>query len=162
VNATLTVTVGLPRSGKSTYATHMARFLHLPVVCCDEIRKAMGAYPFIPESEPLVRYTEQTMVKALLGAGCPHVIIDSTNLTRAIRAAWESLVPGVAVEYVYVPTSAELCIERAKATGQPYLVPVIERMWLTFESLTADEYTRAMDIDGNLASYADIPWSEPS
>lgn len=43
----LVITVGLPRSGKSTWA----KTLGAPIVSCDAIRQALGVYPFVPKAE---------------------------------------------------------------------------------------------------------------
>ncbi len=79
----------------------------------------------------------EIMVRALFGAGHPIVIYDETNYSRAARDkmksdAWESF-------YIDLPTSPDECKRRAIATGQPDLLPVIDRMWARHEPLEDDE-----------------------
>ena len=71
----LILTVGLPRSGKSTWARSQA----YPIVCPDEIRTALHGHRFIPEAEPFVRAVAKVMVRALFGAGHQCVIFDGSN-----------------------------------------------------------------------------------
>src|SRR5216683_5886868 len=81
---TLFLTVGLPRSGQSTWA----RGTNTPIVCPDEIRLALHGQRFIASAEPLVWAIARIMVSALFGAGHPRVILDATNLTKARRDEW--------------------------------------------------------------------------
>src|SRR5882672_916000 len=57
----LICTVGLPRSGKSTWA----RSQSFPIVCPDAIRIAIHGQRFISEAEPFVWATAKAMVRAL-------------------------------------------------------------------------------------------------
>lgn len=79
---TLLMTVGLPRSGKSTWARKQ---FGVPIVNPDSIRLAMHGHQFIKSAEPFVWATASTMVEALFLAGHPTVILDATNVTRATR-----------------------------------------------------------------------------
>lgn len=54
------------------------------------------------------------------------VMIDETNLTVGQREWWKKLDPK-AVE-IRLNTSADECKRRAVASGQDYLIPVIDRM----------------------------------
>ena len=78
---TLTLTVGLPQSGKSTWAMQQG----VPVVNPDSIRLAIHGQPFIGDAEPFVWATARTMVNAMFIAGHQHVILDATNTTRKRR-----------------------------------------------------------------------------
>jgi predicted kinase len=72
---TLIMTVGLPRSGKSTWAIAQGH----PVVCPDAIRLALHGQPFIATAEPVVWATAKLMVASLFEAGHGVVILDATN-----------------------------------------------------------------------------------
>lgn len=67
----LLVTVGLPRSGKSTWAKQQGA----PVVNPDAIRLALHGQAFLQEAEPLVWVMAKYMVEALFLAGHSTVIL---------------------------------------------------------------------------------------
>lgn len=83
---TLIMTVGLPQTGKSTWA----RTRHVPMVNGDSVRLALHGQPFIVEAEPMVSCVQQLMVRALFIAGHDVVILDGTHTTRASRDRWIS------------------------------------------------------------------------
>ena len=62
---TLILTVGLPRSGKSTWAAQTG----WPIVNRDAIRLALHGQAYIQDAEDMVTAIETYMVKALFGAG---------------------------------------------------------------------------------------------
>lgn len=121
-NHKLILTVGLPRSGKSEWA----KTTGLPIVSPDAIRLALHGQRFLAMAEPFVWAITYLMVHALFLAGCPCVIVDATNTTAARRDAWEK--KGYDIGYQVFTTSVATCIERAIATEQQDLIPVIERM----------------------------------
>lgn len=118
----LIMMVGLPRSGKST----IAKSLDIPIVDTDSIRKALGVFPFIAESETVVWMIAKYMVRALFFAGHTEVVLDATNLTKQSRAEWKSNLYDIV--YYPVTTPVEVCIERAVKNEQYELIPIIERM----------------------------------
>lgn len=120
----LIMTVGLPRSGKSTWAKYQGS----PIVNPDSIRLALHGQPFIPEAEGVVWETAYLMTKALFIAGHHTVIIDATNITAHLRDVWEKKFPDCEYVYRFFNADKETCIDRAITDGKEYLVPVIERM----------------------------------
>jgi len=129
----LYLTVGLPRSGKSTWARSTA----LPIVSPDAIRIAIHGTAFRKEAEPLVWATAKIMVASLFEAGHPKVILDATNITRARRddwidARWDR-------EFVLFQAHERTCIERLDASNAEELTPVIWRMSDALEWPTAAE-----------------------
>lgn len=82
----LILTVGLPRSGKSTWAMQQG----VPVVNPDAIRKSLGVYPFNPDTEDMVWTVARYMVKSLFAAGHKVVVLDATNVTKRRRDEWRS------------------------------------------------------------------------
>lgn len=130
---TLVLIVGLPLSGKSTWAAmHGA-----PVVCPDAIRLALHGERFVALAEPFVWAIAKVMVRALFLAGHREVVLDACNVTRARRDEWKSsrwdrqfftLEPGV-----------DECLRRAEAAGDEEIVPVIEAMALKYEPVEGDE-----------------------
>jgi len=134
---------GLPRSGKSTIARMIQNDLLVndpttaPIVSRDAIREALHGQPYVGRAEPHTRAIYKTMIHALFLAGHEVVIADETHYSRAARdfvsdGPWET--------YWYpVPTPPEVCLERAKATNQLWLLDVIPEMVKRHEPLQPDE-----------------------
>lgn len=150
----LIATVGLPRSGKTTWARN-SRWLG-PVVNPDSIRLALHGQRFCASAEPFVWAIAKIMVRSLFLAGHSMVILDATNTTRKRRDEWQS--DDWITYFKVLPTSKEECLLRAagdtkiipviermkeecliRAAGDTEIIPVIERMAVAFEPLGADE-----------------------
>lgn len=129
----LICTVGLPRSGKTTWAQQQG----YPIVSPDAIRYALHGQRFAPRAEPIIWATATIMARALFLAGHEVVIVDATNGTRKRRDAWQS--DEWVTEFKYIGTSRNDCLDRAKKLGDNYIIPVIERMADEFEILGTDE-----------------------
>lgn len=140
---TLILTVGLPRSGKTTWSRKQG----FPIVNPDSIRLALHGERFLPSAEPMVWTIARYMVQALFLAGHEMVILDATNTTKKRREEWYSKT--WAVKYAMFQTSKAECLRRC-AAGEPTdefvtrlarmdLVPVIERMAAQFEPLEGAE-----------------------
>jgi predicted kinase len=123
---TLIVTVGLPRSGKST----TVRGWGDPIVNGDSVRLALHGERFLAQSEPMVHVITQVMVEALFLAGHDAVVVDECNVTDKRRSAWERLAErlGAVVTYRIFDTSPAECKRRAALTDDAVIVPVIDRM----------------------------------
>ena len=119
----LILTVGLPYSGKSTWA----RSSCYPMVCPDNIRHALHGQRFEPKAEPMVWAIAKIMVRALFGAGHHSVILDACSHTANRRDDWQF--PGEWRRfYLVCDIHKDACIERARDKGDEYIIPVIERM----------------------------------
>ena len=114
--------VGLPRSGKSTKARKMG----FPIVNPDSIRLSLHGQRFVQEAEPYVWAIARTMVNALFLAGHADVILDATNTTEDGRKKWIS--KEWDTKFVLIKTSANVCLERARAELDEIIQPVIIRM----------------------------------
>ena len=123
----LWVTVGLPYSGKTTWA----KTTGLPIVNPDSIRYALHGQRFCPDAEPHVWAIAQTMVRALFLAGHQEVILDATNCTEKRRQVWRST--HWETRWKAFDTSKEECLRRAE--GDEAIRPVIERMAAKFEPI---------------------------
>lgn len=142
----LVVTVGLPQSGKSTWAHGRIN----PCVNPDAIRLAIHGQPYISSAEPYVWATAQTMVKALFLAGHRCVILDATNTTAKRREMWRS--NDWNTRYVLFDTPVDVCIERASASAwdeahEEGLIAAIKRMHENFEPLTDEERQGAIGVE---------------
>lgn len=135
VDGEVIVTVGLPRSGKTTWAKSTG----LPIVSPDAIRKALHGHRFYAPSETLVWAHAVIMARSLLLGGCPKVVVDATHMTVKRRKLWLDEFPGK-VSFVMIPTPLETCLQRA--AGDPAIQPVIRRMAEQYEPLSGDELNR--------------------
>ena len=143
---TLICTVGLPRSGKSTWAREQG----LPIVSPDAIRLACHARAYFAPFEHWTWAIAYTMVEALFQAGHETVIFDATNTTRkrrdALRLQGDTFgehpdMLGWQCQFIHFDTPAELCEERARSTGDEALIDVINRMADQFEPFQPEEKT---------------------
>ncbi len=138
---TLIVTVGLPRSGKSTWAREVTKQIHSPIVNPDAVRMAITGQRFVKDAEPIVWTTVQYMVRALFEAGHNTVILDATNTTKARRKFWlDECRNGfygddAKVSFIVFDTTVDVCKQRAIDGGQKDLVPIIDSMDVGFEPL---------------------------
>lgn len=120
----LILTVGLPRSGKSTWAKRQI----FPIVNPDSIRLALHGKPYIQEAEEFVWSIAYLMAKALFLAGHNVVLVDATNTTQKRREEWVKRFPGYNITHKVFNVSTDECIARARKDGREDLIPVIERM----------------------------------
>ena len=102
----LIMLVGLPRSGKTTWALKQ----ECPIVNPDAIRLALHGQAFIGDAEPMVWAIAKYMVKALFLAGHEKVILDACNNTCKRRDPWES--ESWVREFVVFATPKETCLRR--------------------------------------------------
>ena len=137
----LILTVGLPRSGKSTWVSKQNG---IPIVNPDSIRLALHGQRFAPEAEGFVWAIAKTMTKALFLAGHDKVIIDATNTTKERRDFWKSRSWNRC--FVVFTTTADTCCNRAFLT-YPDLQPIIEKMAKNWESPSYKEGDDIVGID---------------
>ena len=131
---TLIMTVGLPRSGKSTWA----RTQGYPIVNPDSIRLALYNKDFWAPGEKMVWAVARTMVNSLFLAGHDVVILDATNVQKPLRDDWKTdQVIEYRIRYKLVETPKEVCINRAGSNTT--LIEVIQRMSEVFDPLQEDE-----------------------
>lgn len=134
----LIVMMGLPRSGKSTWAFDFSRKHGVPVVNPDSIRLALHGQRFQTEAEPFVWAIAKVMVRSLFIAGHKEVIVDATNTSKSRRDFWQptDVDPWEETVFKHINTSKEVCMERSDEV----LKPVIERMNENFEPLQEGEH----------------------
>lgn len=132
----LIFTVGLPRSGKSTWCDQWLRESGprpRVVLAGDDFRKAAGV-KYHPWAEGFVFAALDTAARALLLRGC-DVVVDDTHTSEASVLRCMRISLGAKPKWFH--TSQEECLRRADATGQSYLAPAIRRMSGQFQNLLA-------------------------
>ena len=144
---TLTITKGLPASGKTTWA----RKQKAKRVNKDDLRAMLDNSEWSKENEKLVLNIRDLIIVECLAAG-QDVIVDDTNLVPKheahIRELTASFKPEIVIkDFTDVPLS--VCLlrdgERAKSVGEQ----VIRTMYNSF-----------IKKKGHVAQYTPPPWSE--
>jgi predicted kinase len=123
--------VGLPRSGKTTYALTLG----YPVVQPDAIHLAIHGQRFLPIAEPLVWAIANVMVRALFLAGHNTVVLDATNVSRKRRDEWKDA--SWEREFRVVDTLLDTCLDRAGDDLEMH--QAINRMFRDWEPVGEDE-----------------------
>lgn len=145
-------TIGLPRSGKSTYCDLWVR--ESPVIITntwggprgkvsrprvmvagDDFRFALHANNYIPDSEPMVFAMMDIAIRAHIHRGI-DVIVDETATTEGTIKRYLRIDPEATP--VWVNTPVDVCKQRAIETNRSYLIPPIERLAAQFEKLKAE------------------------
>lgn len=150
----LTMMVGLPRCGKSTFAIQRSKALGAPIVNPDSIRLAIHGQVYLKSAEPFVWATAGTMVRSLFLTGHEEVILDATNLTEATRMKFVSYAGLADVQYVrdYVvwPNEPEKSHARLDDSNRHLLDHVIDHMTELYQPISdvdRDGGTRVLWLD---------------
>ena len=136
----LICTVGLPRSGKSTWAKKMREEKGWPTVNPDAVRYALHGQRYAARAEPMVWAIVTVMIRSLFIAGHKIVVLDATGNTRKRRDSMAG--DDWVLYYKVIDTSKDVCLERArnlKNGADEIIIPVIERMAEQHEPLQDDE-----------------------
>lgn len=105
------------------------------VVAGDDFRTALHGQPYVYESECVVFAAMDLATRALLLRGF-DVIVDETCTTE--QTLYRYLKIDLDARPVFVDTPAEVCLERARASGRGYLDGPIRAMAAQLASLRAD------------------------
>ena len=129
----ITIMCGLPRSGKSTWVAQNRT--DEVIISADKLRELVYGQRFFAGGEPLVWAVRGLMLEYLMQQKL-NIIVDETNTTKERRAAIIKL----AKRYRYYIicrccnlVSVDTCKERAIATDQNDLLPIIDNMAEKFE-----------------------------
>jgi predicted kinase len=134
--STLTITVGLPGSGKSTWARQQqALDPNLWRVNRDDLRamtKAVWPYgkPEAADHEDLLTAVQLTTVRVLLDSGV-DVVVDDTHLVAETVQVWSRLAARAGAHFAiqaFTHVGLEECIARDAARDKPVGAEVIRRM----------------------------------
>lgn len=132
---TLIMMMGLPRSGKSTWALQQG----IPIVDLDAIRLVKTGQRWWGPIEHEVYATARTMIRALFVAGHSCVILDITSYCREQRDKFITSSDVPWKRYVMsIDTDIKVCKKRAEES-YPELVDIIDYMYENFQPITTSE-----------------------
>lgn len=132
----LVCTVGLPRSGKTTWCHEMNKEKGWPIVNPDSLRLAMHGQRYAAQAEPMVWAIVKIMVSALFLAGHEFVLLDATGNSLKRR---EDMIGVWECQFKVIDTTRAECIQRAEEEGDHVIIPVIHRMADAHEPLESGE-----------------------
>jgi predicted kinase len=127
----LCITIGLPKSGKSTFLDEHTS-TEVTILCPDDFRWAIYGQEFFKQGEPFVWACVEAAARAILRRG-GSVVIDATNTTTAARSTWRKLAHEFDLQLLALvfKTPYDVCIARA----ENHMVPVIARMYKQWEDI---------------------------
>lgn len=134
----LVITVGLPKSGKSTYVDKHG--FGWSIICPDDIRWDVYGREFWSTGEPFVWAVAEAAVRSMLRRN-QQVIVDATNTTKRARSTWVRVAHDndIRLEALVFNTSLDGCIEQARQDDAEHMIPIIERMHRQWEPVTPAE-----------------------
>lgn len=145
---TVYILIGVPGSGKSTWAKAKAQSTpDTYIVCRDDLRQMVhGRYLFLNSVEPLIFEMSRELIRQVLQFG-HDLIVDETHMTKTLRLALISMIKQYSVmvpEIAYVVFNQRPnCLERrmtdARGTPEETWREVIAKMAAAYEAPTPDE-----------------------
>lgn len=154
---TVLLTVGLPASGKSTYAKELVTTnKNWARVNRDDLR-AMVFNGFNRKKEKIIVKSEMKLAEFYLSKGM-NVVVDDTNLNPKVRDSWKAFCDehGVEFKIKVFDTSLCECIRRDVLRQNSVGEDVLRQMWNQFIVSTYEHNENLppaiiVDIDGTLA-----------
>jgi len=152
MSVTFTMLVGLPGSGKSTYAKKLQGVYELNktvIIESDSYREQFyGSSEIQGDNNKLFSIIHGDILKLLDGGF--NVIFDATNIARKHRLAlMQKLETNVVKECIVIATSYGRCLENNEKRSRVVPKVVIDKMWKSFQIPTYTEGWDLIDIEYN-------------
>lgn len=124
--AKMTIMLGLPGSGKSTFVDKNLIPLGYQLICADDLRLAHG-HKFYGPLEGQIHGMLYTQARAQMLRGL-NVVIDECTTKATYLKRWLHLAEDMRydVEAIYMTTPKEVCIERRKLQNPDFPLDVID------------------------------------
>lgn len=135
----ITVLIGLPASGKSTYAKTIDGAI---VLSSDEIRKELYGDESIQGNPKEVFSTLHTIMEDKLHSKDAHIVIDATNMNRFERSSYVKAATNYncdELEAIIFKTSVAECVRRNEARDRKVRDFVFDKMIAKYEEPTISE-----------------------
>ena len=137
----LIILVGLPASGKTTFANIIKKKLNIhsqaevKIIDPDLIRYKLGSKMFDFQMEPRVREKALEKVRGYLKKGM-IVISDDLNYYSSMRHDLKSIADDLKTKFytIHISASLELCLERNKNRSKPIPDDVIQGIYKKFDN----------------------------
>lgn len=138
---TLTVLIGLPRAGKTTFLKSFKT--DQVTISADNFRQLMYGHRFYANGEGMMWATRDICLKILMQQHV-SIIVDETNITVAHRAKLIKLAKdnGYHTGAIWIDTDPVICAARADNTDQADLKAIIAEM---HAKLQPPEYAEGFD-----------------
>lgn len=152
----LTLLVGLPGSGKSTYA----RERDLPVVSSDDLRHLLMDDATDQTQNRRIFALLRQVVRLRFEMERPHTVLDATNLSARERRTWIKLAQlyGVEVQAIFFDTPLEICKQRNRSRSRIVPEDVIDLMAVRMRPPSLTEgFTEVMRIRQENATTFALP-----
>lgn len=143
----LAITLGLPKSGKSTFCKYLLTTNSWAIISPDMLRLALHGSPYIQSAESFVWATAELAVLSMLQGGL-WVIVDATNTTRKRRKQWLDIARDfdITLEVFEMDTPYEECRARNSASAIPVPEIVMQRMMEQYESVSDEEINSGIHV----------------
>lgn len=121
---TLTLMVGFPRSGKSTWIEKNKE--DELVIEPDWIRRNILGHQYHRPAEPIIWLIADSFIRICLSQG-QDVILDGINLLKFIREKYVKLAQemGVKIRVVWITTPMEICLARNQESPEEKRLPQV-------------------------------------
>ncbi|MBL8213273.1 MAG: ATP-binding protein [Bryobacterales bacterium] len=152
----LTLLVGLPGSGKSTYARERG----LPVVSSDDLRHLLLDDATDQTQNRRIFGLLRQVVRMRIELERPLTVLDATNLSTRERRTWIKLAQlyGAEVHAVFFDTPLEVCKQRNRARSRNVPEDVIDMMAARMRPPSiAEGFTEVMRIQPSNARVFELP-----
>lgn len=127
---TLFFMIGIPGSGKSTYASKIPNAI---VISSDSVRKELGCQDCVKEDNVRVFSVVNERAKDHLKQG-NNVVYDATNVNKKKRTAFLNELKNIPCRKVavWMVTPLKMCVERNIERGKPVPNGAVKRMFYNF------------------------------